>query len=460
MIKEKYNEMELLNKTRPIWTRDAKEVQQEEYESFYKAFTGDWEEQLSHKHFKAEGQIEFKSILYLPKRANNDIFGKQNKKNIKLYVRRVFITDDCEELMPEWLSFVKGIVDSEDLPLNISREMLQQNRILKVIRKNLVKKAIDLFVETMEDEDKSKTFYDNYSKNIKLGIHEDSSNRNKLVKLLRYKTTHDTENACSLDDYITRMKENQSDIYYITGENMKSVENSPFVEGLVKKGFEVIFMTEAIDEYCVQQLTEYEGKKLISITKEGFELPEDEEEKKKSEEVKKDYESVCTAIKELLGDKCEKVVVSNRLTDSPCCVVSGQFGWTANMERIMKAQALNDTSMQSYMIGKKNLEINPDHAIIKELKNKLEHEEHKKIAGDLVRLLFETACINAGYSLEEPTVFSTRIFNMVQLGLGIDLSDENEDSTVTDDTGELNEVVNNNEVNDNEVVDENMESVD
>ena len=460
MVKEKYNEMELLNKTKPIWTRDPKEVKLEEYESFYKAFTGDWEEHLAHKHFKAEGQIEFKSILYLPKKAQNDLFGKQNKKNIKLYVRRVFITDDCEELMPEWLSFLKGVVDSEDLPLNISREMLQQNRILKVIRKNLVKKAIDLFTETMEDEEKGKIFYNNYSKNIKLGIHEDNSNRNKLIKLLRYKTSRDVEKESSLDEYVSRMKENQKEIYYITGENINTVSNSSFVEGIVKRGYEVIYMTEAIDEYCVQQLSEFEGKKLVSVTKEGFQLPEDDEEKKKSEELKKEYEGVCKSMKEILGDKCEKVSVSNRLIDSPCCVVSGQFGWTANMERIMKAQALNDTSTQGYMIGKKNLEINPSHPIIQHLKERLEHEENKKLAGNLVKLLYETSCVNSGYTLEEPGTFSKRIFNMVQLGLGIDIEagEKNSETDVSDVSEDIDENTNTNEIED-EKKDE-MENVD
>lgn len=446
MVKEKYNEMELLNKTKPLWTRDPSEVNKEDYDNFYKAFTGDWEEQLAHKHFKAEGQIEFRSLLFLPKRSQQDLFGKQNKKNIKLYVRRVFITDECEDLMPEWLSFVKGVVDSEDLPLNISREMLQQNRILKVIRKNLVKKAIDLFSETMEDEQKAKTFYESYSKNIKLGIHEDSTNRSKLVKLLRYKTSHNTEEPSSLNDYVSRMKENQKEIYYITGENLNSVANSSFVEGITSRGYEVIYMIEPIDEYCVQQLSEFEGKKLVSITKEGFELPESEEEKKRHNELKDNYESVCKSMKEILGDKCEKVVVSNRLVDSPCCVVSSQFGWTANMERIMKAQALNDPSMASYMVGKKNLEINPEHPIIETLKNTLDDDESKSVSHDLVKLLYETSCINAGYSLDEPSLFSNRIFNIIKLGLGID-----DDNTETEDTHVESNVESN---------DSNMENVD
>ena len=427
-IKETYHEMEHLNVNKPIWTRNPDDVTQEEYASFYKGITGDWEDHLAVKHFKVEGQMEFRSILYLPKRSQQDMFNKEKKKNIKLYVRRVFITDNCEELIPEWLSFVRGIVDSEDLPLNISREMLQQSRVLKVIRKNLVKKCIDLFLETMSNEELGKTFYENYSKNIKLGIHEDSANRPKLLKLLRYQSSQSGDELTSLDDYITRMKDNQNDIYYITGESRQIVENSSFVEGFVKRGYEVLYMTEPIDEYSVQQISEYEGKKLVSVTKEGLELPEDEEEKKLFEETKKSYESTISIMKEILGDKVEKIIISNRLTDSPCCVVSGQFGWSANMERIMKAQALGDNTMSAYMMSKKNLEINPNHPIINDLKEKLGNEETKNIAGNLLQLLFETSCINSGYSLSDPSVFTDRIYNMVKLGLGLDDSSANDNS--------------------------------
>ena len=456
-IKETYQEMEHLNVNKPIWTRNPDDVTQEEYASFYKGITGDWEDHLAVKHFNVEGQMEFRSILYLPKRSQQDMFNKEKKKNIKLYVRRVFITDNCDELIPEWLSFVKGIVDSEDLPLNISREMLQQSRVLKVIRKNLVKKCIDLFLETMSNEELGKTFYENYSKNIKLGIHEDSANRSKLLKLLRYQSSQSGDEYTSLDDYITRMKDNQNDIYYITGESKEIVENSSFVEGIVKKGYEVLYMTEPIDEYSVQQISEYEGKKLVSVTKEGLELPEDEEEKKLFEETKKEYESTISVMKEILGDKVEKIIISNRLTDSPCCVVSGQFGWSANMERIMKAQALGDNSMSSYMMSKKNLEINPYHPIIKDLKGKLCSEETKNIASNLLQLLFETSCINSGYSLSDPSVFTDRIYNMVQLGLGIENNDSELLNTETnnDETIEINT-----EVNTENNIDEQMEEVD
>ena len=419
-VTEKYQELEHLNKTKPIWTRNPSDITTEEYSGFYKNISGDWEDHLAVKHFHVEGQMEFRAILFLPKRAQNDMFNHGKKKNIKLYVRRVFITDDCADLVPEWLGFVRGIIDSEDLPLNISREMLQHSRILKVIRKNIVKKAIELFQETMDNEELSKSFYENYSKNIKLGIHEDSTNRSKLVKLLRYNSSACGDELTSLDDYITRMKENQNDIYYITGESREIVENSSFVEGIVKRGYEVLYMTETIDEYCIQQVSEYDGKKLVSITKEGLELPEDEEEKQAFEELKKEYECTCSKIKELLKDECEKVTLSNRLTDSPCCVVTGQFGWSANMERIMKAQALSDNSSMGYMMSKKNFEINPYHPIIREIRDKLENEETRGVAGDLVNLLFETSLINSGFTLEKPTRFTERIYNMVKIGLGIE----------------------------------------
>jgi len=420
--KEKYTEMEELNKNKPIWTRNPEDIQEEEYATFYKSLTNDWEDHQAVKHFSVEGQLEFKALLFVPKRAPFDLFeNKKTKNNIKLYVRRVFIMDNCEELIPDYMGFVKGVVDSEDLPLNISRETLQQSRILKVIRKNIVKKVLELINGLAEDEESYKTFYEQFSKNLKLGIHEDSVNRSKLAELLRFSTSSSGDDMSSLKDYVTRMKENQNDIYFMTGENKESVSSSSFVERLVKKGYEVLYMTEPIDEYCVQQLKEYDGKKLVSVTKEGLELPEDEDEKRKFEEDKAKFEKLCETIKETLGStRVEKVAVSNRLVTSPCVIVTSEHGWSANMERIMKAQALRDNSTMGYMAAKKNLEINPDHSIIQSINDKVQADPNDKSIKDLVMLMYETALLTSGFNLDEPQTHANRIHRMIKLGLGID----------------------------------------
>ena len=427
VIKTVYNELELLNQQKPIWMKKKEDVSKDEYSSFYKSISNDWDDYLYNDQFSVEGQIEFKSVLFVPKKAPFNMFDDYNtkKSNIKLYVRRVFIMDDCTELIPQYLSFVKGIVDSEDLPLNISREILQENKILKVIKKNITKRCLQMFSDLSENKDDYKTFYEQFSKNIKLGVHEDAVNMSKIAKLLRYSSIQNQDEMTSLDNYISNMPEGQDNIYYITGDSLDSVRNSPFLEKLKLKGYDVLFMVDPIDEYVMMRLTDYENKKFVSVTKEGLNFGETDSEKQKFEEDKKDTENLCETMRDILSENIEKVVVSNRLSESPCCRVSSQYGLSANMERIMKAELLRSNTGLGMNSSKKIMEINPSHPIIKALSNRINTDKESKSNKDLVWLLYDTTLLSSGFTNNNPVQFSNRILKLISLGLDVELSEDN-----------------------------------
>jgi molecular chaperone HtpG len=381
-----------------IWVKNPSEVTEEEYQRFYKSISSDYDDHQKVKHFKAEGNLEFSSILYIPKHAPHDMFEKkQEKANIKLYVKKVLITDKCTDLYPEYFSFISGVVDCPDLQLNASRELLQQSKVTKQISKILVKKTIEMFNELSENEEEYKKFYSNFSRNLKLAIHEDKMNKDKLLELLRFTTSKSDENQIKLDSYIENMKESQSGIYFINSDSLVSAKSSPLIEKLVSSGFEVIYMTEPIDEYLMQNVKEYKDKKFINVANDDLklDLPEDTTDKSTDE--------ICSKLKELLGDKVEKVVVSKKLVSQPAIVTSAS-GMSANMERIMKAQALGNTDMLKFMAGRRTLEINPSHTLIKKIVDNNYNDVY-------VSLLFDMGQLAGGYQLDNMNDFLSKVYS-------------------------------------------------
>lgn len=414
----------LVNDSKPLWLRNPKEVEDDDYNNFYKAFSKEPQNPLAKVHFTAEGEVTFKSILFVPSSAPHDMFTKYAKASdkIKVYVRRVFITDDFQDLMPRYLGFIYGVVDSDDLPLNVSRESLQQHKLLKVIKKKLVRKALDM-IKKMDEETYEK-FWENFSTNIKLGVVEDYPNKTRIAKLLRFKSSN-SDKLTGLDEYIERMRDKQEHIYYMAGSSQKDVETSPFVERLLRKGYEVLYLTEPVDEYCMEALPEYEGKKFQNVAKEGLKFgDEGEDQKEQLEKLEEEYEPLTRWLQETaLSGQIEKAVVSNRLTSSPCAVVAGQHGWSGNMERVMRAQAYaqaKDANTEFYLNQKKTLEINPRHPLIKELRQRVQKDTEEQSTLDLAQVLYDTAVLRSGYILGDSVEFASRIERMLRLSVGVD----------------------------------------
>ncbi|KAL8549290.1 hypothetical protein ACS0TY_008224 [Phlomoides rotata] len=418
---EKYWDWELANETKPIWMRNPKEVEKEQYQEFYKNTFNEFLDPLAYTHFTTEGEVEFRSVLYIPGMAplNNEEVINPKTKNIRLHVKRVFISDDFDgELFPRYLSFVKGVLDSDDLPLNVSREILQESRIVRIMRKRLVRKTFDMIQDLSESENKEdyKKFWENFGKFLKLGCIEDTGNHKRITPLLRFFSSKHEEEPISLDEYVENMSENQNAIYYMASDSLQSAKSAPFLEKLVQKGIEVLYLIDPIDEVAIQNLQTYKEKKFVDISKEDLELGDEDEVKER--ENQQEFNLLCDWIKQQLGDKVAKVQISKRLSSSPCVLVSGKFGWSANMERLMRAQTLGDTSSLEFMRGRRILEINPDHPIVKDLNAACKNAPESTDAKRAVELLYDTALISSGFTPDSPSELGNKIYEMMAMALG------------------------------------------
>lgn len=429
---------ELLNDSKPIWTRKPSEVEDKEYNEFYQALTKDTQDPLTKIHFVAEGEVTFKSLLYVPGVQPSESFNRYGTKtdNIKLYVRRVFITDEFNDMMPSYLNFIRGVVDSDDLPLNVSRETLQQHKLIKVIKKKLVRKVLDM-LKKLPEEDYEK-FWKEFSTNIKLGTIEDPANRTRLAKLLLFHSSNG-EKLTNLADYVSRMKPKQDKIFYIAGSSKEEVKKSPFAERLLRKGYEVLYLVEAVDEYAISSIPEFDGKKFQNVAKEGFSLTEAEGGKEQLEQLKTTFEPLTKWLSDdALKDQIAKATISERLSDSPCALVASMFGWTGNMERLATSNAhqkADDPQRSYYLSQKKTLEINPRHPLMRELLKRVSDDATDPTAKDMAVMMFRTATLRSGYMLRDTADFAQSIEAMMRKTLGVPLDEQVEEEEDIPDDG-------------------------
>jgi molecular chaperone HtpG len=445
-ITETIKEFEQINSTKPVWTKNASEITEEEFKGLYKSLTNDNEEPYGYKAICGEGQVEYKGILYLPKKIKNNVFERGVKQNnIKLYVKKVFVTDDSQSISPEWLHFVTGIIDTDDLPLNVSREMLQENKIIKILKKAIIKKSIDMLHSIMiEDKEKYSKIFTTYQKNIKLGVYEESGDRERIADLLMFYSMKNPKKMISLDDYITEMHETQDKIYFITGDDIEIMKASPFLEKFNQNNIDVLFMTDPVDEYMCQRLQNYKEKKLTCITKGNIEIPnESQEDKDELKKIEEEYKEFCEFIKKTYKSEFTDVKISNKAVESPCIISSPEHGFTANMERIVKAQTLGqkDNNM-SHMMNKRILEINYKHKVIEKIKSI--YKEKEKRAIDLLDLIINSALLYCGYSLNKPIDFSKKLVRIVMAGLDLDDEEYEKDENNKEEKKEENNKEENN----------------
>lgn len=443
-ITKTYYEYDQVNTQEPIWVKPTSEITDEEYKQFYRSLTGDYGDPMKYKHISVEGAVNFKALIYIPAHAPMNLFHmERERKDVKLYVKRVFITDDCENLVPQWLNFVKGIVDSDDIPLNVSREMLQQNKYMKLIKKSLTKKIIEMIEEIKNESDEEyMKFYLSFGKNLKLGIHEDVQYEDKLVELLKFRTSKSENKYISFEEYTNHVKaqfekdvevssEEESEkktekvldqkyknIYYIVGEDLDSVQNSPFVQGFTKYGLEVVYMTEAIDEYLMKRLTQYHDFTFVNISNNNVDMSAYKEVDEEKEN--KEHEKLIELLQQTLDKKVNKIKISNRLVAVPCMITTDNFGWSANMERIMNSQVLGDNQMKQFMLSSKTLEINIEHPIIKNIEASIGNENREIGIKDIIELMFDGALLASGFTIEKPHLFVAKLNKMIEFGLSID----------------------------------------